>query len=283
MEFTQGIYFNHDLKENETCQITYSGMLFQKGSSAITIVYGFGQEWNYTTEKPMIQNEEGFTVEIEIKNHFDSLHFCFKNEKNEWDNNYSCNYIAPILPISLPLENEISDNQTIQDIDELLNQFFENTKQNTVTADNFDDLFVLDEPEETSDVNFNMSQLIDEILIPIMNTSTKQEEENSSVTFFESGDEIDLPVNISLEESLDTTIAFDTLALKNEIAENTSEEQKEQNTALVETNTDAFKLTVSPRKLRKFYLIRKKIKLALYKALVVIPKLLTGEYYQSKN
>jgi hypothetical protein len=53
MEFTKDITFGGDLKANKTAKITYSGDLYKKGSDFVAIVYGFGQNWDYTTEQPM--------------------------------------------------------------------------------------------------------------------------------------------------------------------------------------------------------------------------------------
>ena len=53
-------------------------------------------------------------------------------------------------------------------------------------------------------------------------------------------------------------------------------------TSLVVTNIDEFGLMQS-RRLRKSYIISKKIRLAIYKILSSIPKLITGNYKKKKN
>ena len=53
-------------------------------------------------------------------------------------------------------------------------------------------------------------------------------------------------------------------------------------TALIVTNIDEFGL-MHPRRLRKSYIISKKIKLAIYKILVTIPKLITGHYKKNQK
>lgn len=53
-------------------------------------------------------------------------------------------------------------------------------------------------------------------------------------------------------------------------------------TALVVTNEDEFGL-MRARHLRKSYLISKKIRIAIYKILTSIPKLVTGNYKKKKN
>ena len=53
-------------------------------------------------------------------------------------------------------------------------------------------------------------------------------------------------------------------------------------TALIVTNIDEFGL-MYPRRLRKSYIISKKIKLAIYKILITIPKLITGNYKKKQK
>ena len=53
-------------------------------------------------------------------------------------------------------------------------------------------------------------------------------------------------------------------------------------TALIVTNIDEFGL-MHPRRLRKSYIISKKIKLAIYKILVTIPKIITGNYKKKQK
>ena len=43
----------------------------------------------------MEKTELGFQCEIDILN-YESLNLCFRNENNEWDNNFGQNFIFPI-------------------------------------------------------------------------------------------------------------------------------------------------------------------------------------------
>lgn len=97
MEFTNEIFFNKKLTQNETVLITYSGKLYKEYSAEITIVYGFGENWDYTQETKMQEKENGFEAAITMKN-YDTFNFCFKNNYNIWDNNSGFNYIAAIEP-----------------------------------------------------------------------------------------------------------------------------------------------------------------------------------------
>ena len=42
MKFSTNITFSGDLIENQKATITYSGYLFERNSSSLKIVYGFG-------------------------------------------------------------------------------------------------------------------------------------------------------------------------------------------------------------------------------------------------
>ena len=55
MEFTNEIYFNDKLVENKTAKINYNGRLVREGSNEITMVYGFGSNWDHTQEKAMTE------------------------------------------------------------------------------------------------------------------------------------------------------------------------------------------------------------------------------------
>ena len=74
----------------------------------MTIVFGFDDEWNNTTEQEMIKTENGFTANIKILD-FHNFNFCFRNENDCWDNNEGQNYIFPLEKISnelIVLEDE---------------------------------------------------------------------------------------------------------------------------------------------------------------------------------
>ena len=154
MEFTKDIYFNDSLKAGKESKITYSGSLFQNGSNNVNIVYGFGEDWNNTTTKPMEKQENGFVASIRMRD-FDTFNFCFSNGNNIWDNNNNFNYISPILPENI--KEEVPENQPVQtdnqiefgidyssSIDEIIDDILENTakqdiinSKNEISIDNF--------------------------------------------------------------------------------------------------------------------------------------------------
>lgn len=282
MEFTKDIHFTNGLKGNETVGITYSGSLYKNGSESVSIVYGFGENWEHTTEKEMVKAETGFTAEIEIKENFDTFNFCFRNGNYEWDNNQSFNYISGISPATSPKinptfdslfeESEPESEFSTDFIMEILNGLLEeNVNASTQVNTETDKQQILDEilSENTTPVenavymeDFDMDELIDNILNPVINCST------SEIV----GEDVTGGI-----EGAETSLG----AVAAETLENGGIETGAENTGLVPTPEDTY--LVSPRKLRKFYLIQKKIKLAVYKLVVSIPKLLFGSFDEENN
>ena len=93
MELTKNIFFNTDkLLQNSKVKISYTGTFFEDGSEEVFIHYGFWTYWDNLSEIKMEKTELGFQAEIELIES-DTFNFCFRNEKNEWDNNNYENYI----------------------------------------------------------------------------------------------------------------------------------------------------------------------------------------------
>lgn len=206
MNLFADIKFNNDVIVNQECSITYSGFLFKNNSESVTIVFGFDDEWNNTTEQEMIRTENGFTANIKILD-FHNFNFCFRNSNYEWDNNNNKNYSAPI---SKSEENFIINENIVENIlDNLLNTnipeaissqpiadtSFEVLPENTIPTNIedsigeiieeteldkdldalFSDIYENNKKDEYIDINenineqkFSMDSLIDEILTPII-------------------------------------------------------------------------------------------------------------------
>ena len=114
MELTKNIFFNTDkLLQNAKVKISYTGTFFEDGSEEVFIHYGFGTYWDNLSEIKMEKTELGFQAEIELIES-DTFNFCFRNEKNEWDNNNYENYI-------FELEPQITD-LIVQDLDSSLDR-----------------------------------------------------------------------------------------------------------------------------------------------------------------
>ena len=109
MELVKNIFFNTDrLTPNTNVKISYIGKFFQDESEHVYIRYGFGQEWENLIEAEMEKTELGYQVELTLEDS-PTFNFCFKNEKNEWDNNDGDNYIFIIEKPELSLM--VIDNQ----------------------------------------------------------------------------------------------------------------------------------------------------------------------------
>ena len=66
MDFSADIKFSRNLIKNENATITYSGYLYKNNSDAVTMVYGFGDNWENTTEKQMEKTTKGFVTKINL-------------------------------------------------------------------------------------------------------------------------------------------------------------------------------------------------------------------------
>lgn len=113
MELVKNIFFNTDrIIENSKVKISYVGTLYQNNSEEVFLHYGFGLQWDNLTDVKMEKTELGFQCEIDIFE-YDSLNLCFRNSKNEWDNNNGQNYTFPIEKMSI--ENTELSLMTVKD------------------------------------------------------------------------------------------------------------------------------------------------------------------------
>jgi hypothetical protein len=176
MEFTNEIFFNKKLTSNETIIITYCGKLYSEHSEHISIVYGYGDNWDETSEAPMKEIENGFEVTLEIKD-YNTFNFCFKNNFNIWDNNFGFNYISPISPKEIPEVNETLDS-TLTKVEEQTNQSVETSEENPIiesTENTINDTQVENSNEETSSNVENEADKTSEV----ENETSVSEEEKS--------------------------------------------------------------------------------------------------------
>ena len=90
MNYSTDIKFSNNLTKNGKTTITYSGSLFRTGSESVTLVYGFGDNWEHTTEKEMTKNENNFSVEVDLLNYNKSycslFHTCINAFKITFSN-----------------------------------------------------------------------------------------------------------------------------------------------------------------------------------------------------
>lgn len=132
MNYSTDVKFSNDLVKNGKTTITYSGSLFRTGAESVTLVYGFGDNWENTTEKEMTKNENNFSVEIDLLE-YDKINFCFRDSNNIWDNNNYLNYIAPISDPE-PEYNFIINENLVEGIIENVLEPNLSTYENSETA-----------------------------------------------------------------------------------------------------------------------------------------------------
>ena len=113
MELSKNVFFNTDkLIQNTTVKISYTGRFFEDNSEETYLHFGFGLLWEHVAEVKMERTEIGFQAEIDLIES-ETFNFCFRNEKDEWDNNETANYIfeleKPVLDLVLTDEIELLD------------------------------------------------------------------------------------------------------------------------------------------------------------------------------
>lgn len=96
MELVKDIYFNTDkLIENTNIKVSYTGKFYQGNNEKVYLHYGYGKDWNNINEIEMKKTDLGYQAELKLCAG-ETLNFCFKNQNNEWDNNFGKNYIFNI-------------------------------------------------------------------------------------------------------------------------------------------------------------------------------------------
>ena len=188
MKFSTNITFSGDLIENQKATITYSGYLFERNSSSLKIVYGFGDNWMYTNEQEMKKTKDGFVATIKMLN-FSKFNFCFKNANNEWDNNFGSNFVAPISEFKID-EKFILNENAVEDI--LTNLVkYDISKVETPKVKSFSETVEQYESTEIEEVEENEEiEIIDNVDVKpleeeIEDASISLEEDNSFEAYYE--------------------------------------------------------------------------------------------------
>lgn len=256
MKLYPNIEFSNNLIENEETTITYSGYLFQNNSDSVTIVYGFGNSWNNTTELEMQKNENGFSAKVKALE-FSNFNFCFRNSNYQWDNNNYQNYTAPI---SKPKLNEafiINENVIENIMNDILEYDVSQIKNDTQskiseeqeivnTIEDFEIDIKNDEPIdiESSAVNITEEASLAKDIEQVFNdlyskvdsdneteTNLENNSENSELNINSLIDEILSPVEESTSFNEDTyTVSEENIIPDNSIEE--SEEDEQVNTLI---------------------------------------------------
>lgn len=287
MDFTKDIKFDCSPTVNQDITITYHGFLSH--SEKAIIVYGFGENWENTTETNMSKIDDSFVAKIKMLD-FDTFNFCFRNENEQWDNNSNCNYISSILPAVCEEKIVLPKFDIDRLIDEILQPLIlpESIEQNTPLQISSEPIDlgeeignILSQIEDTSSCEtLKEYSTLEEILsCEIISQEPIEALEKEKNTLSREDYAFALYVNDyfkNIFEKIDAEFAEKT----ENVEATTSEKLETLETSLVPTQEHYF--TVSPRKLGKFYTFRKRIKLAFYKALVKIPQLIFGKQ-EDKN
>lgn len=133
--------------------------------------------------------------------------------------------------------------------------------------------------EETPIEMFEESSSVDDIINEIIDNTKKYSNilEADSVIQQETTEKTEMVSSISEEQFLQYSEINEKIS--NIVDEVSSAKKLEVENSLIEIG-DENSFIISPRQLSKFYLFRKRVKLAFYKALVKIPKLIFGSQEQ---
>ena len=242
MELIKNVFFNTDkLIEKDNVKISYLGELFQNGSEEVTLHLGYGDDWKNAQDIKMDKSDFGFQCKIDGLG-AKTLNFCFKNENDQWDNNGGQNYSYPIEKATQELTStDVIEEDTPIKLD--------------LTEDNIDAI----ESIRESKIEENKDQLLnalDELFQDIDEPSDNE-----------------IPLNkLDSVSSVANEVVDDYVKSVNE-----PKKVEEKSTALVAQDKGYLDLN---RKISKSYLFKKKVKLALYKLFVYVPRLIFGENFK---
>ena len=170
MEFTNEIYFDKNLIENQKVKLSYTGKLYREFSSEVYIVYGYGPNWENTQEQQLNLTDENFNVEINITGK-DTFNFCFRNNYNIWDNNDYQNYIATIYPQDT-ISSDKSSNESAS-IETTTSTETEEPQETDTTSEETTDTSTNNFQNENSNDVF--TELLESLLSDIDDSTSKTE------------------------------------------------------------------------------------------------------------
>ena len=294
MKLTKDVDLSLDnFEKGKDFTVNYSGELFKNGSNDVYLSFGYGDNWDNKEEIKMVKSQTGYQANVNPKN-YGAFNFCFRDSNNVWDNNSYKNY-------SINIENQSEIN--LGNGGELLGnvQGFGGTNLGGVNEaggiGGVDEAGGIGDITEAGSVGgiggVAEAGEIGGVLPDAEITANPGLEETERKTF---------NIDAIIEEILNTEIApapvqqvvpeepkIEKIVAK----ENPSHINK--TSLLVEDvlvpfyanessqgNNGQF-LPVDPKTYSKFFTITRKIKLAIYKIINAIPKLVTGNYTKKKN
>lgn len=232
MEFTNEIFFNKPLIAGTTVIITYSGKLYREHSKDVTIVYGYGDNWEFTDSSPMVETDNGFEVTITLKD-YNTFNFCFSNSFNIWDNNSGFNYIAPISP-KKETNDQVLENDNVQEninsiedtteevSEDIVSEETEKTEEVTEEAKKVEKISTTDSEKENIEIAF--SSLLDSLLDDIQKKDETVDISNLSGFGLQSVD------TVKEEETIDDIFS--------KLFEELTVESSKQTTSQIETTSN---------------------------------------------
>ncbi len=74
-------------------EVAYDGLLAQSGAQSVVLHYGFGPgNWRNVQDIEMTKDNSGrWAAEVSLEDH-GRFNFCFKDDADNWDNNYGKNW-----------------------------------------------------------------------------------------------------------------------------------------------------------------------------------------------
>lgn len=94
----KAVCFDTDkLIEGRTVKLIYKGVLATPDTNEIYVHYGFGLLWENLQEVKLDKiSDTCYEADITLTSS-DSINFCFRDDKNNWDNNETKNYSEEIV------------------------------------------------------------------------------------------------------------------------------------------------------------------------------------------
>lgn len=132
-----------------------------------------------------------------------------------------------------------------------------------------------------------VNDMIDNLITEIQQSV----QEKTEVNYIETTEEIESPVTVETisetEEEYETDFSDDEVSLIETLAQEAREEiaskKETESTALIEVKQPEDTFLVSARSLGKFYMFKKRVKLAFYKLFNTLPKMLSADFFEEKN
>lgn len=288
MELTKDIKYDKELIQNESVKIDYSGSLYTNGSDEVYIVYGFDKEWKNTTYQKMDKTENCFSTTIQLSEYTD-FNFCFKDSYNNWDNNNSCDYSLKI---------EVKKDST-SDLNALLDDILNETKTSKIETTPLEDsISKIQKISDTFDELFEETKTYDSVNEEIENTVSYFDalldsiQAENTISNIQTAETLDLEKTfpeefdscVDTENVMTVEKTEDTVSSQIEtITTSTQSDTESESPSLALITTSKHKNIFDFENLSPWYVFKKRVRLAFYKLIYVLPAFLFGEEDDSEN